>query len=293
MDGVLKCEHVMAVFTEERLCLLLLRKLPVIKEIVESLKIMHEATVLAQKADFCLTEFYKCWIVTKLKLQARINQSSKTKLNTILLKSMQKRENRLLDNSLMKCAMLLDPRFCDEIEGDELVQTKKMLADIWKSMKPALSFQENEMSTSANDSMASNADIFQNYMKHKGKQRQTILQNTTIDDDILRSADLFIVQEGSVEESINDTWSILKFWATKKKNYPILYEIAMVIFGIAPTEVTIERMFSVFGYIFNDYRTALSQPLLEDILIICLNPDLFEEVNADDIKYLLTTKLDP
>lgn len=120
----------MAIFTEEKLCMLLLRKLSIIKEMVESLKIMHEATVISQKADFSLTEFYKCWIITKLKLQTSINQSSKTNLNANLLKSMLKREDKLLNNSLMKCAMLLDPRFCDEIEGNQLIQKKQMLADI-------------------------------------------------------------------------------------------------------------------------------------------------------------------
>lgn len=293
MNGVLGCEHVMAIFTEEKLCMLLLRKLSIIKEMVESLKIMHEATVLSQKADFSLTEFYKCWIITKLKLQTCINQSSKTNLNANLLKSMLKREDKLLDNSLMKCAMLLDPRFCDEIEGNQLIQTKEMLADIWKSMKPTRNVQENEPNTSENNGMASSADIFQSYMRNKGKQRQTILQNATTNDDILRSVDLFIEQEGSAEQSIDDDLSILKFWETKKKGYPILYEIAMVIFGIAPTEVTVERMFSVFGYIFNDYRSGLSQRLLEDMLIICLNPELFDEVNAENTNYLMTTKLDP
>lgn len=293
MNGVLGCEHVMAIFTEEKLCMLLLRKLSIIKEMVESLKIKHEATVLSQKADFSLTEFYKCWIITKLKLQTCINQSSKTNLNANLLKSMLKREDKLLDNSLMKCAMLLDPRFCDEIEGNQLIQTKEMLADIWKSMKPTRNVQENEPNTSENNGMASSADIFQSYMRNKGKQRQTILQNATTNDDILRSVDLFIEQEGSAEQSIDDDLSILKFWETKKKGYPILYEIAMVIFGIAPTEVTVERMFSVFGYIFNDYRSGLSQRLLEDMLIICLNPELFDEVNAENTNYLMTTKLDP
>lgn len=155
-------------------------------------------------------------------------------------------------------------------------------------MKPTRNVQENEPNISENNGMSSSANIFQSYMRNKGKERQTILQNTTTNDDILRSVDLFIEQEGSAEQSIDDDLSILKFWETKKKSYPILYEIAMVIFGIAPTEVTVERMFSVFGYIFNDYRSGLSQRLLEDMLIICLNPELFDEVNAENANYLMT-----
>lgn len=90
MDGVLDCEHVLAAFPGERLCKLLLRKLPLVKEIVECLKIMHEATLLGHQADLGLTEFYRCWVITKLKIQARVNQPCKTKLYAQLSKSIQK-----------------------------------------------------------------------------------------------------------------------------------------------------------------------------------------------------------
>lgn len=292
--GVLECQHVIAVFTGDKVCTLLLRKLPVVKEIAESLKIMHEATVLSQKADFGLSEFYKCWVVTKLKIHARVNQSSKTKLNSNLLKSIQKRERQLLDNDLMKCAMILDPRFCDELEAEQAFQTKRIMVDMWNVMKALRNSQVNDANTmDENENMASNADIFRNYMKSKGKQRQIVLENTTTNDEFLDSIDSFIERESTEEGTMDDSWSILKFWDSKKKTYPLLYEIAMVIFAIAPTQVTIERLFSVFAHIFNDYRTSLSQRLLEDILMICLNPDLFDEVNAEDINYLLTTKNDP
>lgn len=293
MDGVLNCESVMAAFPEEQLCKLLLRRLPLVREIVECLKVMHEATVLSQKADFGLTEFYRCWVITKLKIQARINQRCKTNLYAHLLKSIEKRERQLLDNNLMKCAMILDPRFCDELEGEHLMQTKEILVKIWSLMKSIRNAEPNEsnnMNQSANNS--SNMDIFRNYMKNKGKHRQMVLESTTTDDEFLNSIDLFIERENTEDCTFDDSWSILKFWESKKKSYPLLYEMAMVIFAIAPTQVTIERLFSVFAHIFNDHRTSLSQELLEDILIICLNKDLFEEVNSEDINCLLTTQND-
>lgn len=294
MDGVLDCEHVMAAFPEEQLCKLLLRKLPLVREIVECLKIMHEATVVSQKADFGLTEFYRCWVITKLKIQARINQRSKTKLYAHLLKSIQKRERQLLNNNLMKCAMILDPRFCDELEGEQAMQTKQILVKIWNLMKLLRSVEVNEPNTmNQNANMDSNTDIFRNYMKNKGKHRQMVLESTTTNDEFLNSIDLFIEQESTEDCIFDDSWSILKFWDSKKKSYQLLYEVAMVIFAIAPTQVTIERLFSVFAHIFNDHRTSLSQKLLEDILIICLNQDLFEEVNTADMNYLLTTEKDP
>lgn len=291
MDGVLDCQHVFGAFPEEKLCTLLLRKLSVVKEMVESLKIMHETTVISQKADFGLTEFYRCWVITKLKVQSHINQPCKTKLYAHLLKAILKRERQLLDNKLMKCAMILDPRFCDELEGEQAMQTKQMLVEIWNLMKPLRNAEVSIMNQNAN--VDSNADIFRNYMKNKGKHRQMELENTTTNDEFLNSVNSFIERESIEDCTFGDYWSIVHFWDSKKKAYPLLYEVAMVIFAIAPTQVTIERLFSVFAHIFNDHRTSLSQQLLEDILIICLNTDLFEEVNSDDINYLLTTQNDP
>lgn len=113
LKGVLECEHIIAAFTNEKLCTLLHCKLFIVKEIVDSLEILYEAITLAQKADITLTEFYKSWIITKLKVQSRMNRPTKTELDKYLLEAIKKREPNLIDNDLMKCALILDPRFCD------------------------------------------------------------------------------------------------------------------------------------------------------------------------------------
>lgn len=292
LKGVINCEHVIAAFNKEKMCNLLLLKLPIVKEMVETLEIMYEATMMSEKANYSLTDFYKCWVITKLKLDALENTASKTELSAYLLKAIQKRESTLLDNKLMKCAMILDPRFCDELPGEQVFDTKQMLVGIWNAMKPFRSSQQNE-TNNRNDKKSSDTEIFKQYMKNKGKQRQSTMVNSTTDDEILNSIDLFIEQENIEEFPDCDSWSIITFWQDKKKTYPLLYEIAMVVFGIAPTEVTVERMFSVFAYIYSDYRTKLSQDLLEDILLIILNPDLLEQVNNEDVNHLLFTQKDP
>lgn len=40
-----------------------------------------------------------------------------------------------------------------------------------------------------------------------------------------------------------------------RNKFPNLFELAMVIFAVAPTQVVVERAFSVLSYIFNDRRT--------------------------------------
>lgn len=153
------------------LCKLLLRKISIIKEIVESLQILYEATMVCQKADFTLTEFYKCWVIIKIKIHSRINLPSKTQLDILLLKSINKREPKLTDNELMKCAMLLDPRFCDELNAEQAIETKKVLTTVWEAIKHFPKSNENDDSI-IGASHASH-DIFSQYMYAQQKQESS------------------------------------------------------------------------------------------------------------------------
>lgn len=70
---------------------------------------------------------------------------------------------------------------------------------------------------------------------------------------------------------INDHWSINKFdqfksVETQQQRTYITSNMAMVIFAIAPTQVTIECLFSTFAHNLNDHRTSLFQQLLEENL---------------------------
>lgn len=188
--------------------------------------------------------------------------------------------------------MMLDPRFCDEVVGEQAYQSKNKLVDVWHALKELRGSSQNEISSLSigeENKLPSNADIFQKYMQSKSKQRKTILESTTTNHDIIRSIDSFIEKEG-FEGASDNSFSLIKFWETKKKEYPILFELVMVINSIAPAQVTVERMFSAFAHIFNDYRASLSQSLLEDILLICLNKDLLEEVNKDDMIQLFNVQ---
>lgn len=61
---------------------------------------------------------------------------------------------------------------------------------------------------------------------------------------------------------------------------------------MSPTQVVVERAFSTLNHVFGCHRSQLKGCLLDDILLICLNADLFELVNMEDISELqnLTTK---
>lgn len=62
-----------------------------------------------------------------------------------------------------------------------------------------------------------------------------------------------------------------------------LHKLAMVVFGVPPTEVQIERDFSLLNFVFSNRRCMLQQERLEDIMVIHLNPDLFYEVKEEQL----------
>lgn len=286
MKGVLDCDYIITFFSNrDKLCKLLLTKIPIVEELVEILEIFYEATMVSQKADFTLSDFYKCWVVVQLKLKSRTVKPTKTNLGSYLLKSLMKREHQIIDNSLMRCAMLLDPRFCDEIIDNQLADTKDLLVNIWNQMKAFRNHVDAAELTPEVAEKSSSADIFAQYIRNKLKKRNEDLNSTITDDEVLTSIDLFVKDEAL--QTTDDSWSIFKFWAEKKTKYPVLYELAMVIHAIAPTQVTVERNFSVLAYIFNSRRSNLLPKLLEDILMIVLNADLFEILNQENIDILV------
>lgn len=84
--------------------------------------------------------------------------------------------------------------------------------------------------------------------------------------------------------------SVLGFWESMKETESQLYQLAMVVYSVPPTEVQVERDFSGLKFIFTERRCNLKQYRLEDILLIHFNADLFYEVNADQLNEIKNVK---
>lgn len=77
--------------------------------------------------------------------------------------------------------------------------------------------------------------------------------------------------------------TIYDFWFKFEKDFSELVPLAEIIYAMSPTQVVVERAFSTLNHIFGPLRNQINNQLLEDILVICLNEDLFEIVNQQDI----------
>lgn len=82
--------------------------------------------------------------------------------------------------------------------------------------------------------------------------------------------------------------SILKYWSgqleqsIKIKNMPELREVAYTLLAIPSSQASCERNFSHMGFVFNKLRSLLAPKMLEDLLLIRTNRQLFSRVKTDE-----------
>lgn len=76
----------------------------------------------------------------------------------------------------------------------------------------------------------------------------------------------------------NQQFDVMKYWMKQRTGQPELYRLAMVVLSAPSTQVIIERSFSALKLILSDLRQRLSDPRIQDLMILKLNPDLLPRV---------------
>lgn len=133
-------------------------------------------------------------------------------------------------------------------------------------------------------------DLLNSYFSQKGLRQSPLESHESLnnnygmienDNDIPKLVDKYLEDIAGGFSPCNE--SIFEIWQKKREQYPELYELSMIIYSIPPTQTTVERLFSIFGFLYNDFRNQLSQDLLEDMILIITNEDLFHSINREDL----------
>lgn len=267
---------------------MVVQKWSVLSEMMACLKPVYQATVVMQQQDFKLSDFYASWIYMDVKLRKCIKKHNTTSLAENLLKMLDKRKPQLLDNPVLISSLALDPRFSSELDEDRIQIAVTTLAGLWAKLQllkdsqrcgdAECSLIESDDNSSFEDDITlSNTTILKDYWKQKSKLPTTQVHPV----DIQASINTFANKEHQIPEG-----TITDYWNSKQSECPELYALAKVIFAISPTQAMVERSFSTMGYVFNERRSMLSKQMLEDILIISLNSDLFYKNNIDELESL-------
>lgn len=263
---------------------LFLIKLPVITEILHALKIPFEVTTVVQNASFTLSDFYGSWLRMERNLNKLVEApNALSKFAEILTEKIEERKKSLFNNQAMMCAVYLDPRFKHRLTSDEVAIAKIALRNLFERAKSSeeQTLQPNLASSDKDDSFEKECVLEGRPRVYpRGSKRKTTdasFDGAKIDDSL--------VAYDKVDRFHHED-SILDFWFSKKDEHPVIYKLACIIFAIPPTQATVERAFSALGYIYNPLRTKLTEKMLEDILMIYLNKDLFDLINTREMDAL-------
>lgn len=291
----MECKNTVTFFAKrEKQFALLLKKWDVLQELVVILAIPYNVTIALQQPEYTLSDFYGKWILMSMKLVKFTKSSThRTDIASKLLKTLEKRKGQLLDNPAMICAVILDPRYSSEIDNADKIRLAKLtLSNLWERYNVNMTDPEqNKPNEYDRVELCNNSDddvsLLNSYFTQKGL-RQSDLEPIRNSDASKGNIDIPMLLDKFLTDItggfLRCDQSVLKFWQNKQNDYPELYELSMILNGIPPTQATVERLFSIFGFLYNNWRNQLSPVLLEDIILIITNEDLFRIINKEDLE---------
>lgn len=269
---------------------LLKLKWNILIEFEKVLSIPYKATIELQKQNLILSDVFGIFLKMKLHLSTIVTskKSNQTGLAEYLLEALEERKRIIFSNPFMSAALFLDPRYRNQIINDEekVYEATATLKKIWRRLialkSPVQCPNESSINISCNstdESMQFDADealdelllgVPQNHSRAEIQAEQ-------------EKEDISILLESFNPPAVSSKIDVVTYWQQEKVNNKTLYELAMIVFAIPPTEVQIERDFSKLSFVFNKLRCKLTEERLEDIMIINLNNDLFYEVKKEQL----------
>lgn len=271
----------------------LLAKWAIVQEIREILFVPYMITTEVQKVEFGLTDFYCCFKIMKMRLQKLNSNICYTQLAANLLRRLEERTPNMIGNQIMVCAMFLDPRFKKDLDAEQQEFAKLGLANMWKhiqSFKGIIEASADEVEMPRKKKKSTMEDWYAELDKFNEQYDSMTLQedqNSSTDciELAIRKYELFVenFQMKSKE-------SVQNFWETHKKEFGVeLYEIACALYAVPPTQASVERTFSALKYLFSYYRYRLSENMLESLMLIHTNSDLYYLIKEEELKMLKET----
>lgn len=305
MCDIIKLLHVIEYFAKKdnKICRALISKWSIVKEIKGVLQCPYFATIRLQKKDLTMSDAFGIWLEMDLQLKQVMRKSKNTHLAAKLIDAFKVRRQKIFQSEAMICAIYLDPRFRSEITEHEQFSTsedaKSKLIALWNrfnAMEKRDAMEKSDVNASTTNKKKKTNEIVRtsfdpidvsqemNEYLRRGAQPIAENYNATSSTDISSELEEFDPEWLSMDNSV------VHFWQGSKDKYPELYKVAMAIYSIPPTEVQIERDFSVLDRILTKLRVKLSAEMIESILMINLNPDLFFLVR-DEKLFILKSKV--
>lgn len=245
-----------------------------IDTLLSVLKPAKLATKRLQSEQLILGDVYEIWQRCLIQIQ-RVD----TEFTNELVHNMKKRQDMLFENEIFLAAIYLDPRFNVILTDEQIRSAKNCLVNTYARIEVINTQQEG---TRIDD----NEVVEETSAGRDEDEFERILRNAETTRTLNRSRSM--TSRYSIESEIDDfikqprvkpSTDILAFWNNKNCKQCELRKLANVILAVAPTQVSVERLFSGLKFILSPHRSKLNSDVIDNILIIRLN---YNKIVEDD-----------
>lgn len=224
-----------------------------------------------QSKHFTLSDFYGAWLRIEMWLEQKIEMNSELNLAQRLKDSMNRYKGQLMLNPLMISAIYLDPRFTNTLSKTNKLLAVATLLEIWVQRKSQLAKR-----------LDSDDSDFDRYIANK-ELDMVAGDNNNCEQSNIDALKLKLHALEKQQRQPSQT-NVIKYWYEKRHEEPEIYLLSEIIFAIPSSQTTVERAFSVLAYILNPLRNRLSDEMLENILLLKCNRDLFYEIIEEELE---------
>ncbi|XP_050338888.1 zinc finger BED domain-containing protein 4-like [Bactrocera neohumeralis] len=226
-----------------------------------------------QEEQLHYSNFYAQWLKLKISTEKIVRESSQQLTKTIgnqIISSIEKRTEILLKNKFVISCLFLDPRFQHILSLQQKNDAIIHLKYIWDrlcSLNPT-----GNMCTTPNSSKTQ----MENYFFDEEDALLEAYLSQGVQTEGNSTMDVYSkIENLQLPYQRLDT-DVLTYWKEKQYTDQELYAISNVCYAVPPTQVSIERAFSALRLVLTDYRNRLSQDVLENILLVKLNPSFLD-----------------
>lgn len=261
-----------------------------LEAILDILKFFESLTTKLQSVQYTMSDFYAAWVELKCEMESM----SGIELVDNILVEMLFREEEFLKNDVVYSCVYLDPRYqvllsagtrinvfffifspSSTLFAEQKQKAQRHLVAVWKRKR---TIATRNLNANLNGLATGDIEIDRPLSKIEMLLRQREIENgecDPTDDDIRHELQKFgTIKRTSLQESAID------FWAKNKKTMKDLYEISTIINAVPATQVTVERAFSHLAFILSALRTRLHSDTLENIILIRLNKEIFDDITS-------------
>lgn len=244
-----------------------------VSELVKTLHIFNIQTLKLQREQCTLSDFFGYWTKIVLKLSKKDDAFS-----IDLLNKMNYWRDRLLENAAMLGAIYLDPRYQRGLTAEQKNTAISFLKTLFSKIMAVEREEQNgnggisniDQQNDSNESDLS-LEMEQFLDAISGEHAAPSITHPTMNNAI--NIDKILREFDHQREPHNI--SVLEFWEKNKSIHPILYKLSSTVYTIPPTQTSVERNFSAFALVLTSLRTRLGDAILENILIIKTNKEIF------------------